>query len=197
MAKLALGAHTYLYPLPVVVVGALVDDKPTWMTIAYCGVVQHKPPMIEIASNRHHFTNHGIKETGSFSVNLPSSDMVELVDHIGLVSGVREDKSDLFTAFYGTLGNAPMAEECPINLECKLVDTLDWGGTNEVFIGEIVESYAVDRYVTDGLPDIRAIQPMVLSMHDNRYWRVGDYIGKAWNIGRAFKSHTQRNPHSE
>jgi len=189
MEKIAIGAKTFLYPMPTTLVGANVRGKPNFLTVAYCGIVQHRPAMIAVESSKTHYTNAGIKENGTFSVNIPSEEMVRITDYCGIVSGKTVDKSTLFETFYGTLGTAPMIKECPINLECKLVQTLDYGGTGEIFIGEIVEAYSEERYLTNGLPDIKKIKPIIFSMHDNNYWKIGEHLGRAWNIGKNFKSY--------
>jgi flavin reductase (DIM6/NTAB) family NADH-FMN oxidoreductase RutF len=142
--------------------------------------------MIAVNSSKAHYTNAGIKENGTFSVNIPSEDMVIITDYCGIVSGKTVDKSTIFETFYGKLETAPMIKECPINLECKLVQTLDYGYTHEVFIGEIVEAYSEDRYLTGGLPDIKKIKPIVFSMHDNNYWKIGEHLGRV-GIGKKFK----------
>jgi flavin reductase (DIM6/NTAB) family NADH-FMN oxidoreductase RutF len=188
MEKQLIGAKTYLYPMPVVLVGAKVAEKPNYLPIAYCGIVQHTPPMIAVTLGKAHHTNAGIKEHQTFSVNIPSEDMAVIADYCGLHSGKDTDKSDLFQSFYGKLESAPMIAECPLNLECRLVQMLDFGGTNEVFIGEIVAAYCAPEYLTDGFPDIAKIRPIVFSMHDNTYWKVGEYLGKAWSIGKQYRS---------
>lgn len=185
--KTRIGAKTYMYPMPVVLVGAAVNGKPNYLTVAYCGIVQHVPPMVSVAMGKHHYTNVGVKEHGTFSVNIPSEDMVEVTDYVGIHSGRTVDKSVLFDNFFGLLKTAPMIRECPLNLECRLVQTLDFEGSNELFIGEIVEVYADEQCLTDDLPDIKKIRPLVFSMYDNNYWKVGEQIGRAWNIGKAFQ----------
>ena len=187
MEKTRLGARTYLYPMPVVLVGANVDGKPNYLTVAYCGIAQHTPPMISVALGKPHYTNIGIKENNTFSVNIPSVEMLEITDYVGLNSGKKVDKSELFENFYGVLKTAPMIRECPLNLECRLVQAIDVGGLNDIFIGEIVETYAEEKFLTDGKPDIRKISPIVFSMHDNNYWKVGEHLGRAWSIGKDFK----------
>jgi flavin reductase (DIM6/NTAB) family NADH-FMN oxidoreductase RutF len=187
MEKIAIGAKTFLYPMPTTLVGANVRGKPNFLTVAYCGIVQHSPAMIAVESSKTHYTNAGIKENGTFSVNIPSEEMVTITDYCGIVSGKTVDKSSLFETFYGKLGTAPMIKECPINLECKLVQTLDYGDPGEIFIGEIVEAYSEERYLTKGLPDIKKIKPIVFSMHDNNYWKIGEHLGRAWDIGKKFK----------
>jgi flavin reductase (DIM6/NTAB) family NADH-FMN oxidoreductase RutF len=186
MEKTRIGARTYLYPMPTTLVGANVKEKPNYLTIAYCGIVQHDPAMIAVTLGKKHYTNAGIKENQTFSVNIPSAQMAIITDYCGIVSGKNVDKSALFETFYGGLKTAPMIQECPLNLECKLAQMLDLGGTNEIFIGEIVEAYTEDQYLTDGFPDIKKINPIIFTMHDNNYWKVGDPIGRAWKIGIEF-----------
>jgi flavin reductase (DIM6/NTAB) family NADH-FMN oxidoreductase RutF len=68
-------------------------------------------------------------------------------------------------------------------MECRLFQTVDLP-TNELFIGEIVGVYTEERYLTDGKPDIKKINPFILTMPDNNYWKVGDLAAKAWSVGR-------------
>ncbi len=187
MEKISIEPRTFLYPMPVVLVGANVNGKPTYTTIAYCGIVQHKPPMISIASNKGHYANSGIKENRTFSINIPSQEMVEVTDYIGLNSGKTVDKSILFENFYGELKTAPMARECPLNLECSLIQTVNVSGGNDIFIGEIVRAYAEEKYIANGLPDISKIKPIIFSMHDNNYWKLGGHLGRAWSIGKGYR----------
>jgi len=64
---------------------------------------------------------------------------------------------------------------------------LDRGGLDQIFIGEIIESYCEEKYLTAGTPDLEKIKPAVFSMYDNRYFAIGEYLGKAWSIGKSFK----------
>jgi flavin reductase (DIM6/NTAB) family NADH-FMN oxidoreductase RutF len=80
-----------------------------------------------------------------------------------------------------------MISSCPVNLECALLKKVSLKGTNEIFIGEIVEAYCDDKYLTDGLPDIKKIEPLVFSMYDWNYYEVGAHLGKALHVGKDFK----------
>lgn len=187
MKKERIGANTYLYPMPTVLVGANVKTRANFITIAYCGIAQDSPPMIAVTLEKVRYTSQGIKENQTFSVNIPSEDMVEVTDYVGIKSGKIVDKSKLFDVFYGELRTAPMIEEAPLNLECRLVKTIDLGGTSEIFIGEIVETYVGENYLTNGLPDIEKIKPILFSVHDDNYWKVGEHIGPAFKIGLNYK----------
>jgi flavin reductase (DIM6/NTAB) family NADH-FMN oxidoreductase RutF len=191
MPKLNLGADTLLYPMPVTLVGADVNGKPNFLTVAFCGIMNPHPPMIYAALNKAHHTNAGIRENRTFSVNTPSTDMVGAADYCGIFSGRDVDKSSLFDVFYGELGNAPMIAECPINMECRLRQIIEFE-MDDVFIGEIVQSYADPGCLTDGLPDIKKVNPIAFSMRDNNYWRLGERLGRAWSIGKDFKKGTEQ-----
>ena len=78
MKKLEIGAKTFLYPMPTTLVGANVRGKPNYLTVAYCGIVNHTPPAISVALGKAHYTNIGIKENGSFSVNIPSEELAKI-----------------------------------------------------------------------------------------------------------------------
>lgn len=59
--------------------------------------------------------------------------------------------------------------------------------TNELFIGEIIETHIEPQYLTDDIPDIKKIDPIFLTMPDNNYWTLGEKIGKAWSAGKELK----------
>ena len=80
-----------------------------------------------------------------------------------------------------------MIAECPLTMECRVVQTVDQP-SNEFFIGDIVETYCNPDCLVDGKPDIARIRPFTLTMPDNRYWAVGPQIGKAWSDGRGISS---------
>jgi flavin reductase (DIM6/NTAB) family NADH-FMN oxidoreductase RutF len=141
--------------------------------------------MIVCGIGNHHYTAKGIAETKTFSVNIPSSDLLEKIDYCGMVSGEKADKSSIFDVFYGPLKTAPMIRECPICIECQLIQTIPLP-TNTLFIGEISGAYADEKLITDGKPDYAKIDPLLLTMPDNHYWKLGECIGEAWSAGRRF-----------
>jgi flavin reductase (DIM6/NTAB) family NADH-FMN oxidoreductase RutF len=178
---------SYLLPMPAVLVGAMTDGKPNYMVAAYVGIMNFRPPVISAALNRHHHTTRGIIHAGCFSVNIPSADLVVKTDYCGLVSGKTVDKSTLFTPFFGKLKTAPMIQECPLSLEVRLMQTIEFE-VDIAFIGEIVSVFCEDRYMTDGLVDIERISPIIFDMGKSRYFSLGRSIGKAWDIGKEMKT---------
>lgn len=177
----------YLLPKPVAIVGALVDGKPNFLTIADISTTGYKIPRFVVSSGKPHYTNKGIIENKAFSVNIPSENMVAAVDYCGMKSGYNEDKSTVFEVFYGKeLNSAPMITEAPITHACRLVKTLDFGDTHYLFIGEILETFVNDEILTNRIPDIKKVLPF--SFHsDNHYWSVGNNFAQAYNIGKKYK----------
>ncbi|MGB9927300.1 MAG: flavin reductase family protein [Methanosarcina sp.] len=182
--KVNIGNNVFVYPMPVTLVGTQVEGKANFMAVGWITRVNPNPPYIGVGINNNHYTAKGILENKSFSINFPSVDMLEKTDYCGLVSGRKEDKSKLFEVFYGGLEAAPMIKECPLNLECRLVDKIEFS-TNTFFVGEILAAYSEERYLTEGKPDIKKMEPFLLTMPDNTYWSVGDYAGKAWGVGKS------------
>jgi flavin reductase (DIM6/NTAB) family NADH-FMN oxidoreductase RutF len=182
MDKIRIGQNFFI-PMPVVLVGTLVSGKANFMAVGWCSRANASPPMIVCGIGKQHYTHKGITETETFSVNIPSSDLLEKTDYCGMVSGKNADKSGVFDLFYGSLKTAPMIRECPVTLECRLVQTVSLP-TNTLFIGEIAGAYADGRAMKDGRPDCLQIDPLLLTMPDNRYWRLGEYSGDAWSAGK-------------
>ncbi|MBY9007749.1 MAG: flavin reductase family protein [Candidatus Lokiarchaeota archaeon] len=187
MSKIEIKPKTYLYPMPVVIIGSKIEEKANFMTIAWCGICENNPPMISISTAKSHYTNDGIKKNRTFSVNIPSENMVEITDYIGIISGKTIDKSNIFEIFYGYLKTAPMIKEVPINLECELVKNIDLGTNHDLFIGEIKKAYIKEECLSNGVPDIEKIKPILYSTGTKNYLNIGNIIGKAWKIGKNLK----------
>jgi flavin reductase (DIM6/NTAB) family NADH-FMN oxidoreductase RutF len=191
MKKIALGPQTLVYPMPAFLIGANVGGKSNFMTAAWSGIAASTPPMITVALQHHRYTLKGMKENGTFSVNVPSAELARQTDYCGLVSGAaRADKAKDcgFSIFYGKLKNAPMIEQCPVNLECKVVHILTLG-SHSLVVGQIEEVYGSDNCMTDGEPDPAKIDPIMYVTGANKaYFRIGEQIGPAFKIGMEIKT---------
>lgn len=185
MEKIKIDNNAFVYPMPMVLVGSIVEDKANFMAVAWVSRVNYKPPMVAIALGPH-YTNTGIDEKKSFSINIPTIELIEETDYCGLVSGSTTDKSKVFEVFFGDLKGAPLIRECPVCMGCKVYDAVKLP-FNTLYIGEIVEVFTEERYLTHGKPDIKKINPFTLTMPDNKYWDVGNNVGNAWSIGRKLK----------
>ena len=186
MKKITLGPQTLVYPMPAFLIGADVGERPNFMTAAWSGIAASTPPMITLALQHHRHTLKGIRENGVFSVNVPSVELVRETDYCGLVSGTTKAdkvKDCNFTIFYGKLKKAPLIEQCPVNLECKVVHILTLG-SHTLLIAQIEEVHVSEDCMTDGQPDRAKIDPlMYVTGADEAYFRIGERIGPAFRIG--------------
>ena len=173
--------------LPVCLAGANVEGKPNFETIAWFNMVDYDPCLIGFSSERTHYTNKGIRENKTFSVNIPASDMASVTDFCGIYSGEKKDKSKIFDVFYGELQTAPMISSTPINVECKLTKTVELFHA-EFFMGEIAGVYVDEKFLIDGKIDLKSINPLLFEDGLGSYWSLGDYLAKAFDLGKHFKS---------
>ncbi|HDZ24031.1 MAG TPA: flavin reductase family protein [Desulfobacteraceae bacterium] len=186
MKKTMLGADTLLYPMPAVLVGTKVDEKPNFMTAAWCGIAAPKPPALGVSIRKELHTFTGIMEHKVFSINVASAGLARKVDYCGIYSGRKRDKSQVFKVFYGVLEAAPLVEECPVNLACRMIHTLDLG-SHTLIVGEIVESYVNEDCLSNGKPDPVKIDPLIYTTITQEYRRLGDVVARAFHDGKTLQ----------
>lgn len=190
MERVALGGKNALYPSLTTIVGAEVDGKPNWITVAHVGIMNHAygevPQYLSIGLHSSHYTNRGIHEHKEFSINIPSQSMLEITDLAGLVSGEKVDKSNLFPIERGSLIHAPLIANCPVSMELKLFQIVKLG-QHEVFIGELVNTYVKEVCLTNGTPDLAQINPLLFDFMMIDYWSIGERTGKPWREGMLLK----------
>jgi flavin reductase (DIM6/NTAB) family NADH-FMN oxidoreductase RutF len=191
MEKIMMGSQQLLNPRPVILVGTLVDDKPNFITVAWTGIASANPPTMSIAIRNIRYSLKGIEQNMTFSVNIPSVEMVKETDYCGIVSGSQYDKIKEcnFKLFYGNLKSAPLIEQCPINIECEVLQIIPIGD-HSLVIGTIIESYISIDCFTNGIPDIRKINPLcfcTLTAKSMAYYSIGDFIANTYNVGEELK----------
>ena len=183
MKKNKLGPKTILYPMPSLLIGSTIQGKPNFMTAAWAGIAAQTPPAISVAIHKSRYTLKGINENGCFSVNVPNSTLIQKVDYCGTHSGSKHDKSKIFKVFYGDLKKAPMVEECPLNIECRVIDKIELE-SHILIVGEIIETYINEDCLREGKPDPKIIDPLIYATGIRKYCTLGEYVGDAFSIGK-------------
>ena len=146
--------------------------------------------MISVAIRPQRHTLIGIRQNMAFSINIPSVDLIKETDYCGIASGSEVDKVDVcnFNIFHGKSESAPLIEQCPVNLECKVEHVLDLG-SHSLVIGKIEETHVSDDCLTDGKPDIDKVKPFSYITHPAREYRaIGEFIAQSHNIGREIEA---------
>jgi len=173
--------------MPAFLVGANKEGRPNFTTVAWGGVVCDTPPLVAVSLRHYRYSYKGIKENGTFSINIPSVGQVVETDYCGIISGSKVNKSEVckFNVFYGPLKTAPLISECPVNLECSVFQ-IESLGSHALVIGEVIECYLDESCLTEGKADIGKIKPLIYA--DNDYFAFGQAVGRAFKIGRQLKT---------
>lgn len=187
--KKSFGAKTLIYPTPVWLVGTYdKKGKPNIATIAWGGVCSSKPPCVAISLRGATYTHGNIMERKAFTINVPSADQIEIADYCGMASGKNVDKfaAAKITAVKSEKVDAPFIREFPMILEC-ILSTFVEVGIHTHFIGEILDVKIEESMISEeGFPDIIKVNPMIYGPEIQSYYSIGDYLGKAFSIGRKF-----------
>lgn len=144
-----------LQPVPKVLVSCRDNNgKNNALAVAYCCNCSYDPPMVMVGIVPSRYSYKMIKETGIFVVNLVTKEQKEMFDYLGSHSGRDEDKFLKLNIKVeeGVKVNAPLLVQCPINIECKVVDSIVTG-SHEMFVGKIEYVHA-DRKIVDGQGNI-------------------------------------------
>ena len=178
------------FPVPICIVGSLVKGRINYATYGSFGLLSPRPKTyVYIGSQSSRFTNLGIRETGYFSVNIPSAKQVTETDYVGIVSGKNTDKSAVFKSFFGSVDRAPMIEECPVNMLCKLIKTADDLPDRDIYFGEVLETYVDEACIADGMLDYAKIDPLLYTVNkqgNSSYRKLGGAVGTAFKDGKAY-----------
>ncbi len=179
MSKLKVPPNEALYPVPVVLISCLNQEtkKPNIITIAWCGVVCSKPPLLSVSIRPSRYSYKLIKDTGDFVVNIPSKNLAKKVDLCGIRSGKDIDKFKEFSLnpIPSSKIHSPMIKECPGNIECILRNVVSLG-SHDMFIGEVV-AFHVDEDITDGNGKIDYNKAGPFVYNHGEYWDLGKQIG--------------------
>ena len=136
--KKNIGAQLALNPAPVIVVGAIVNDKPTWTLVAHAGTMAHSHLMVSLVHA--HYINQEIIESKKLSVNIVDEAWLKEADRMGVISGNKEDKSESFAYTIGENG-ALLIDDAKVSIECEVDGNYELENFDN-FVCKIVATYA-------------------------------------------------------
>ncbi len=160
-----------LFPVPTVLVTSmLAGGTPNIITVAWTGIMNSVPPILYVGLDTNRYSNKLIKESGEFVVNIPTAAQAKVVDFCGMVSGEKVDKfkETGLTTTPATYIKTPLISECPVNLECKVRQTVNLG-SHDAFIAEILAVHYNEDVLNEmGRPDVNLIKPYSYSLREYR-----------------------------
>lgn len=125
-----------------------------------------------------HKTTENFEKTSAFTVAFGTADTVLISDYFGVETGAKVNKIEKAGCHVHKRAhvNAPIIEEYPLTLECKVKS---WDTETGYLIGEIVASQADENILTDGRVDLGKLRPIIFDPSFNAYRVVGEVVGKA------------------
>ncbi|MBR7142823.1 MAG: flavin reductase family protein [Clostridia bacterium] len=180
------GAQTWLYPMPVLIVGTYDENGvPNAMNAGWGGIYDVNQVVISLADD--HKTTQNIKKTGAFTVSFATASTVVPCDYVGIVSANEvPDKFERagFHAVKSEHVNAPIIKELPLTVECKLIKFNEDG----ICIGEVVNVSAEESILdTNGKIDVQKLDPILLDCVTYAYRRFGEKVGRAFSDGKKLR----------
>ena len=173
--KKNIGNNLALYPTPLAVVGTIVNNKPNYVLVGHLGIIGHDHVMVSLSKT--HYTNQGIKENRSLTINLVDEKMLAKADYVGCVSG---NTTGYDTAETG----APIIKESPLVMECIVDDIYKTEGF-ESFICRIAAVHADETILDEkGKINYKDFKPVLFEMPTYQYLRTGDVIGDCMKIAK-------------
>ena len=178
------GAKPWVYPQPVLMIGTYDENgKPNLMNAAWGGQYGADKVMLCLSS---HKTTDNIKLKGAFTVSFATASTVVPCDYVGIVSANSvPDKMEKagFTAVKSENVDAPVINELPLTLECKLIKFNEDG----VVVGQIVNVCADESILTDGNVDYKKLDAVIFDPTAAAYIRLGEKVGNAFKDGAKLK----------
>lgn len=182
------GAKTWLYPMPVLIIGTYDENgKPNAMNAAWGGIYDYNQITVSLGS---HTTTENIRKSKAFTISVATLKTLEASDYVGLVSqGKEPNKLEIagLHSFKANNVNAPLFEEYPFTLECKLISLDGKPGEGGTLIGEIVNVSIDESVLTDGKVDLKKLQPIAFDSVNNKYVLLDKEVGDAFKVGLKLK----------
>ena len=185
--KVDLGVKPYIFPMPVLMVATYNEDgKVDVMNAAWGNICAEN--MVSLNIDEEHKTAKNIKKNMAFTLSIADIDHIKEADFFGIASANKMlDKFERtgMTAIKSDKVNAPIVNEFPLTLECKVIKA-----ENEVFgfhvVGEIVGVLAEEKVLdSNGKVNPEKLNAFVFDQFQNGYYKIGEKIGKAWNAGSS------------
>ncbi|MGN0341646.1 MAG: flavin reductase family protein [Roseburia sp.] len=183
MSRVNFGVKTFLYPMPVLIIGTYDENGvPNAMNAAWGSITDSNEISISMSQ---HKTTDNLAKTGAFTVSMATEDMVVPCDYVGVESAGKVPDKFAKAGFHATKSqyvNAPLIDELPMALECKVKSFEDG-----ILVGEIVNVNADESILTDGQIDPKKLKPITYDPVNHTYIGLGEKVGNAFKDGLQLK----------
>lgn len=181
---------TLIYPLPAALISC--GDSPenyNILTVSWMGTICTNPAMCYISVRPERHSYKIIKETGEFVINLTNEDLAFATDWCGVKSGKDFNKfaEMKLTPVKGEIVNAPIIDESPLSLECRVKEIIPLG-SHDMFIAEVVNVQADKKFIDPETDTFHLSEAKLIAYSHGHYYKLGKQIGKfGWTVQKKKK----------
>lgn len=179
MSRVNFGAKPYMYPMPVLIIGTYDENGvPNAMNAAWGIITDFDEITISLSD---HKTTENLAVTNAFTVSIATEDTVIPCDYVGIETARKVPNKFEIAGFHATKSefvNAPLIDELPMALECKVKSYKD-----DILIGEIVNVNADESIITNGKIDPKKLKPITYDPVNHTYIGLGEKVGNAFKDG--------------
>lgn len=181
---------TVVTPLPVLIVGTYDENgRPNAMNVAWGGQCSECHVALNIGHVRK--TRDNIELRKAFTVSFADRRNVVAADYVGIVSGLKEPAKMEKAGWHVTPSrfvDAPVIDELPLTLECRLADIAETDTGEIRIVGEVVNMSADERILDErGRVDIGKLEPVMFDSAGLAYRVIGEKVGNAFKDGAQLK----------
>lgn len=164
-------------PSPVVLVSSGDMQNSNIATIGWSGIINSEPMLVYVSIRPSRFSNEIITKTREFVINLPDEKLVKVADFCGTKSGREVNKFEFcgLTKKRSSMMNVPYIEECPINLECQVVDIQKFA-SHEMFVAKVVCTHCEER-ILDEREQVDFAKANLLTFAGKKYFAGNREVG--------------------
>ena len=183
MSRINFGAKPLMYPQPVLIIATYDENGvPNAMNAAWGITTDFQEISISLSE---HKTTDNFMKTGAFTVSMATQDQVTACDYVGIESGRKVPDKFARAGFHATKSefvNAPLIDELPLALECRVKSF-----TDGILVGEIVNVSADESVVSEGKVDMKKLRPIAFDPFNNVYVGIGEKVADAFKVGNKLK----------
>lgn len=183
MSRVNFGAKPILYPMPVLIIGTYDENGvPNAMNAAWGCITDENEITISMSP---HKTTENFAKTGAFTVSIGTEDTVISCDYVGVETAGKVPDKFAKAGFHATKSefvNAPLIDELPVALECKVKSYKD-----DILVGEIINVNADESILTEGKIDPKKLKPIIYDSMNRTYIGLGEKVGNAFKDGLKLK----------
>ena len=158
-------------------------------TVSWMGTICSNPPMCYISVRKERHSYNIIKESGEFVINLTNEDLAFAADWCGVRSGKDYNKfaEMKLTPVQGEIVKAPIVQESPLCIECKVKKIIELG-SHDMFISDVINIQADSQYIDPETDTFKLSDAKLIAYSHGHYYKLGEEIGKfGWTVQKKKK----------